>query len=254
MKLTFLGTGTSQGVPLISCHCSVCLSTDPKDKRLRSSVFVQCRQTKIVIDCGPDFRQQILKLGEWNLDAILLTHQHNDHVAGLDELRSINHAQQRPFPIYLTQQVEQSIRSRYDYAFSENHPGVPCYQLNRIKAGTPFRVNDILIEPLLVHHGTLDILGFKIADLVYITDAKKLPAQTIESIKNCNTLVINALRQEPHNTHFDLNEALQMIKYIMPKQAFISHMSHKIGLHQAVQASLPDKVSLAYDGLELIIS
>ena len=238
---------------MLTCDCAVCSSADPKDRRLRSSLYIEEEQTKLVIDCGPDFRQQLLDLGEWNLDAVLLTHEHNDHVAGLDELRSIHQSQKRNFPLYLNAQTEASIRERFAYAFQNKHAGVPKFELNRVESGDCFRINTIDIEALEIDHGFIKILGYKIGDLTYITDAKIIPSSTMKRIVNSPILVINALRQSPHKTHFSLQEALDLVKVVKPKKAFITHMSHRIGLHEDVQKQLPNNTFLSYDGLELTV-
>ncbi len=250
-SLVFLGTATSHGVPMLGCACSVCQSSNPKDRRLRSSVYIRRGDTRIVIDCGPDFRQQLLRLGVWNLDAVLLTHEHNDHVAGMDDLRSIQQRQQRDFPIYLSEQTETSIRQRFAYAFDHRHRGVPHFELRRIAPGDHFSVKDLDMEVLAVDHGFVDILGFRIGDLVYITDAKRLPAETLRRIHSCSVLVINALRIKAHKTHLHLEEALDIIEQLNPSQAYLTHMSHEIGLHDELQKQLPDQVFLSYDGLRL---
>lgn len=251
MQIVFLGTGTSHGIPMIGCPCTVCSSADPKDNRLRSALFVKKDKYNLVIDCGPDFRQQILTYGTWDINAVLLTHEHNDHVAGLDDLRPIHYAQKRNFPIYLNERTAISIKNRFNYAFDNHHPGVPKFDLNIIQAGDTFNIGSLHIEALEVDHGFIDVLGYKIDDFVYITDAKYLPDATMERIKACSVLVINALRIDKHNTHLNLDQALDIIDQVAPRRAYITHISHQLGLHHQVSRLLPKHIDLAYDGLSI---
>jgi len=251
LKITFLGTGTSQGIPVIACDCEVCLSNNQKDKRLRTSAMIEIDGLTIVIDSGPDFRQQMLRENVKKLDAILFTHAHKDHTAGLDDIRAFNYVQQKPIDLYAETRVHDSLKMEFAYIFAEDHyPGIP-----EIKSYTidekPFYIENVLIEPIRVLHYKLAILGFKINDFVYITDANYIDNEVIEIIKNCNTFVINGLRHQKHISHFSLSEAIEIIKKVKPKQAFITHISHQLGLHQSVEASLPSSVHLAYDGLIL---
>lgn len=247
MKLTALGTGTSHGVPMIGCQCEVCLSNDPRDKRLRSSVFIETANNKILIDIGPDFRQQFLDNQLTTLDAIIITHEHNDHVVGLDDVRAINFIQQKSVPIYAENRVLDSIRKRFSYAFDNGvNPGVPQIVLNEISEDA-FELNGDMIEPLRIMHGRLPILGYKINDLVYITDAKNISENVLNKIFKCKFLIINALRIEQHYSHFTLEEALAFIKKIEPQKAFITHISHAMGLTKEWSALLPPNVQPLQD-------
>lgn len=248
MKLTILGSGTSTGVPQIGCDCDVCRSTDPKDKRLRASAIVDVRGRSFLIDCGPDFREQILTLGSPHLDAALLTHSHYDHVGGIDDLRP--YCKDRNFPIYCRPDVAEDLRNRVPYCFREHpYPGVPQFDLHELRSDEPFTVDGIEITPLPVSHFKLPIIGFRIGSLAYVTDCKTMPAETLEKIKGVDTLVINALRHEPHFSHMNLDEAMAVINETAPRQAFLTHLSHDMGLHREVEATLPDNVKIAYDGL-----
>ena len=264
MKLTFLGTGTSTGVPQMRCACAACRSTDPRDKRLRASVLIETEPgaPAILIDCGPDFRQQMLRLGSPDLAAVLLTHTHYDHVGGIDDLRPYAYsAPGARFPIYCLADVANDLRSRIPYCFiSHPYPGVPQFTLNIIEPfkeftltpGDGFRPVDILPVPVL--HGKLEIIGFRIGPLAYITDASYVPEATIEALKGVDTLVINALRHDTHMSHLNLSQALDVIKVIRPRQAFLTHMSHDMGPHEQAQKLLPAGCAFAYDGLTVGIA
>lgn len=252
MKLRFLGTGTSTGVPQIMCGCEVCTSDDSHDKRLRASVLVQIDETNILIDCGPDFREQMLRAGGPRLEALLITHSHYDHVGGIDDLRpycSIGDG----FPLYCKADVAQDLYNRVPYCFAEHpYPGVPA--LNITEIGTkPFRIGEITVKPLLVMHYKLPILGYKIGNLAYITDAKTIDDCTVEMIKGIDTLVINALRHKEHVSHMNLQQALDVIEQVKPRMAYLTHLSHGIGLYREVSKLLPDNVKVAYDGLSIFI-
>lgn len=253
MKLTFLGTGTSCGVPFIGCDCEVCRSTDPHDKRLRASALVTLDNgRRLLIDCGPDFRQQILACGSPSLDAVLLTHIHYDHVGGLDDMRP--YAYGKLFPVYCRADVARNIRTRLPYCFAEHpYPGVPSFNLHVIDPEQPFTAVGVDVEPLPVMHGRMPIVGFRIGPLAYITDCLTMPDETLDKIRGVDTLVINALRIKPHMSHMNLQAALDVIKSTEPRQAFLTHMSHDIGLHAAVSRLLPEAVSFAYDGLTVTI-
>ena len=251
MKITFLGTGTSQGVPVIGCTCEVCQSLDYRDKRLRTSVQVEISNQSFVIDTGPDFRQQMLRENVKRLDAVLFTHAHRDHTAGLDDVRAYNFMQEMDMPVYGAQPVLDQLRLEYAYAFAEKiYPGIPRLTLNRIDE-IPFQVNGINIIPLPVLHLKMSVLGFRIEDFSYITDAKSIPEVTLDRLKGTEVLVLNALQIEPHISHFNLKEALEMVEKIKPKKAYFTHISHKLGLHTAVQKKLPGNVFLANDGMQL---
>jgi phosphoribosyl 1,2-cyclic phosphate phosphodiesterase len=251
MKVTFLGTGTSQGVPIIACKCSVCSSINQKDKRLRSSILIQYNDINIVIDTGPDFRQQMLSSAITSCEAILFTHAHRDHLAGLDDIRAFNFIMQKPIDIYCESQVDKAIRREFFYAFEAiKYPGVPEMDIHIIDE-TPFDLFGKTIIPLRVWHHKMPVLGFRIDDFVYVTDANKIDDAVKEKIKGCEVLVLNALRREQHISHFTLAEAIDLCHELKPKRAFFTHISHQLGLHDEVNAELPDYIKLAYDGLEL---
>lgn len=253
MKITFLGTGTSQGVPVIGCTCEVCLSLDYRDKRLRSSILIDIRHQTLVVDTGPDFRQQMLREQIKRLDAVLFTHAHRDHTAGLDDVRAYNFLQQSDMPVYGTQPVLEQLRKEYAYAFAkEYYPGIPRLTLHQID-GNAFRVNDIEVQPLPVMHLHMPVLGFRFGSFSYITDAKSIPEETMEMITGTRILVLNALQREQHISHFNLKEALDMVDRLKPEKTYLTHISHKLGLHADVQKELPDHVSLAFDGLQLFM-
>lgn len=249
MKLTFLGTGTSQGIPVISCHCDICASLDSRDKRLRTSVHIEQNNTSIVIDAGPDFRTQMLRAHIDRLDGVLLTHAHHDHVAGLDDVRSFNYSQKMPIPVYGDSQCIEHLKLLYDYAFGE-YPGVPRFDMTRVEKQS-FTVGNILIEPLPVLHGILPILGYKIDQLAYITDASSIYPETMEKIKNLDVLVLNALRKKEHHSHFSLQQALDVVELLKPKKTYLTHISHMMGKHSDCESELPENVFLAYDALSI---
>ncbi len=249
LKITLLGSGTSTGVPQIGCRCQVCRSSDPRDKRLRQSALVEWRGKRILIDCGPDFRQQILSTGNANLDALLITHIHYDHIGGLEELRGFSN-----FPIFARRDVIAAIRQRLSYCFAEHpYPGVPHYDLIEINDHDAFDCAGIRIEPIPVLHYKLPILGFKIGGLAYITDCKTIAQQQIEQLRGIPVLVLNALRFEKHISHISLSQALEIIEQIKPGRAVLIHMSHGIGLHAETTKLLPPGVELAYDGMTIIV-
>lgn len=253
MKVTFLGTGTSQGVPVIGCSCDVCHSLDYRDKRLRTSVHIQIEDQSIVIDTGPDFRQQMLRERVQQLDFVLFTHSHKDHTAGLDDVRAFNFKQSMDMPLYGTSEALNQLKTEYFYAFQEKkYPGTPQLQLNEI-SDKPFQVNGIEITPLPVKHLHMPVLGFKIGDFSYITDANFIPPKTLQLLEGTKTLVLNALQKEPHISHFNLTEAVAMAKQIGAEQTYFTHISHKLGLHNKVSEELPNGVALAYDGLAITV-
>ncbi|MDE6397582.1 MAG: MBL fold metallo-hydrolase [Muribaculaceae bacterium] len=251
MKLYFLGTGTSTGVPQIGCECEVCTSQDPRDRRMRTSAIVEHDGKRLLIDVGPDFYHQILKAGAPSLEALIVTHSHYDHVGGIDDLRpycavSPNHH----FPVYCQADVDTDLRSRVPYCFAEHpYPGVPTFTVNDIKPYESFRVGPFNILPLEIIHYKLHILGFKINNLAYITDAKTVPEATIDAIKGIDTLVINSLRKREHMSHLSLHESLEIIDRVKPRMAWLTHLSHQMGLHPKVESELPPNVRIAYDGL-----
>ncbi|MGB0186530.1 MAG: MBL fold metallo-hydrolase [Flavobacteriaceae bacterium] len=251
MKVTFLGTGTSQGIPIIGSQHPVCLSTNPKDKRLRVSVLLEWDDFTILIDCSPDFRQQLLRTNCTRIDAVLFTHEHSDHTAGIDDLRPF-YFRQGNLPIYAHQRVLDALKKRFEYIFrTENkYPGVLTLDTHTIH-NMPFFVHNKKVTPIEVLHHKLPVFGFRIGDFAYITDAKTVPESEIEKLKNLDVLVVNALREEPHLSHFNLDEALAFINRIDPKKAYLTHISHHMGFHDEVQKKLPKSVFLAYDQLEI---
>ncbi|MEZ5056540.1 MAG: MBL fold metallo-hydrolase [Saprospiraceae bacterium] len=230
----------------------MCQSVDPRDKRLRTSALVSIGEINLVIDSGPDFRQQMLREGIERVDAILITHEHNDHVIGLDDVRPFNFIYRRDMEVFATSHVNQELRMRFPYVFAANkYPGAPMVKLIDIKAEEKFFAAGIEIEPIQVMHGKMPVLGFKFGPLVYLTDVKTIAEEEIEKIRNCETLVINALHHEPHYSHLNLQEALEMIKKINPGKAYLTHISHHMGLHAKVETTLPENVFLGYDGLRI---
>lgn len=251
MQVTFLGTGTSQGVPIVGCNCAVCQSINPKDKRLRCSLHIQVNDKSIIIDTGPDFRQQLLANKIKDVDAILYTHEHKDHVAGLDDVRPINFLQQHDIPIYAEQRVLKALQCEFHYAFAdEKYPGVPQLTLNEISS-EPFTAAGIPITPIRAMHYRLPVLGFRVNNFAYVTDANFIEEAELEKLKNLDVLAINALRKEPHISHFTLQEAIDLIEQLQPKQAYLIHISHAMGLHNDINNELPQNVSVAYDRLRL---
>jgi phosphoribosyl 1,2-cyclic phosphate phosphodiesterase len=253
LKATFLGTGTSQGVPVIGCECLVCQSSDPFDKRLRTSLMLETTDEqpyRLVFDTGTDFRQQMLANDVKSLDALVFTHEHNDHTAGLDDVRPFNFRQNMDMPLYATQPVQNALRSRFDYIFNgSNYPGIPRIQFHTIQAGKTFDVGPLQLMPIPVFHGKMPVLGFRIQDFTYITDAKYIPEESLELVKGTRVLVLNALHHKPHYSHLNLEEALRIVDLIKPRAAYFTHISHSMGLHRQVQQQLPDHVFLAYDNL-----
>ena len=254
MKVTFLGTGTSQGVPVIACPCPVCQSTDEKDKRLRTSILIEKESKTIIIDTGPDFRQQMLRENVKILDAILYTHDHKDHIAGLDDVRAYNFINQKPVDVYLEERVIPSIKREFSYIFADNkYPGVPQINLNTIDNNYSFEACGIKITPIRAFHYRLPVLGFRIGHFTYITDANYLPEEEKEKIIGSQFIVINALRKQKHISHFSLDEAVNLINEFGPRRGFITHISHQMGLHEEVKNELPPNIFLAYDGLTIKI-
>lgn len=253
MQITFLGTGTSQGVPLIACNCDVCKSQHSKDKRLRSSILIHCNNKNIVVDTGPDFRQQMLRENVQTLDAILYTHAHKDHTAGLDDVRAFNFIQQKSMPIYAETIVQESLRQEFAYIFQNpNYPGIPLIHFHTINEN-PFIIDGIEIIPIRAIHYRLPVLGFRVKNFVYITDANYIDEKEIEKLKNVDVLVLNALRHEKHISHFTLAEAIELANAIKPRATYFTHISHQLGLHAEQEQLLPDNFFLAYDGLTLSI-
>lgn len=251
MKVTFLGTGTSQGVPIIGCHCAVCQSKDPKDKRLRSSVFIEVNSVKIIIDTGPDFRQQLLREHIEDISAILYTHEHKDHVAGLDDVRPINFLQEKDMPIYAEPRVIEALEREFHYAFSEtSYPGVPQLIVHPIGL-KEFEIEGVTVTPIRAFHHQLPILGFRIGNFAYITDANRIEESELNKLAGLEVLVVNALRKESHISHFTLDEAVEIATQINPKQTYLTHISHMLGKHNEVNKGLPKNISLAFDQLQI---
>ena len=251
MTVTFLGTGTSQGIPIIGSTHPVCLSSDFKDKRLRVSVLIEWDNYSYVIDCGPDFRQQMLRAGSDRIDGIVFTHEHSDHVLGFDDIRPF-YFRQGDIPIYAHKRVLKALKKRFDYVFKtkNKYPGAPTVIQNRIK-NEPFLLKNLEVIPVNGKHDKLQVFGFKFGDFAYLTDMKTVKSEEVEKIKNVKVLVVNALRIEPHLSHFNLEEALQFIAEVNPETAYLTHISHLLGFHEAIQKKLPKNVFLAYDGLEI---
>lgn len=253
MKVTFLGTGTSQGVPVIACDCEVCISVDPKDKRLRSSILIESDDKSVVIDTGPDFRYQMLRANVQKLDAVIFTHQHKDHIAGLDDIRAFNYKQKAVMDIYANLAVQESLKREFYYVFSDiKYPGIPQIDMHEIQSEI-FSVGDIEFTPIEVMHYKMPVLGFRVNDFTYITDAKTISESEIEKIKGSKTLVINALQKEKHISHFTLEEAITFAQMINAETTYFTHISHRLGKHEDVSAYLPKGIHLAYDGQEIHI-
>lgn len=249
MKITFLGTGTSQGVPVIACECDTCISEDVNDKRLRTSILVENGDTCVVIDAGPDFRQQMLRENVKKLDAIILTHEHKDHIAGMDDVRAFNYKSCDAIDIFAEERVQKAVRREYSYVFAEyQYPGIPKMRLNPISE-YGFTVGSLSIIPLRVYHYRLPIYGYRIGNFAYITDANYVPEETKEKIFGVKYLVVNALRKEKHISHFSLREAIDFTMQVSPRKAFITHIGHQMGRHKSVSAELPPGIAFGFDGL-----
>ncbi|QTE22904.1 MBL fold metallo-hydrolase [Polaribacter cellanae] len=251
LKITFLGTGTSQGIPMIASKDPVCLSKNLKDKRLRSSILISWNDVSYVIDCGPDFRQQMLRENVESIQGVLFTHEHADHTAGLDDLRPFCY-QIGEMPIYLNQQTLDSLKQRFQYIFSiENrYPGAPSVSPFVLDKNS-FMLNDLEVQPIEILHGKLSILGYRFQQLAYLTDAKHINETEKQKLKNLDVLIVNALRIEAHPTHFNLEEALELVEELQPKRTYFTHISHKLGFHEEVSKKLPKNVFLAFDGLKI---
>lgn len=249
MKLTLLGTGTSQGIPVIGCVCPVCTSVDPHDNRLRSAALLQHDNTNILIDAGPDLRQQMLRLGIRHLDAILITHEHNDHVIGLDDIRPFNFSSGQPMRIYAQPRVAAEIRRRFDYVFGAPIPGLPRIDLIEFEAQETLVINNIHIQSIGIWHGLLPIVGFRFGDLCYLTDVKSVDEKERQKIRGVPFLITSALQERSHPTHMNLAEALEFVDDIGPQRAWLTHLSHTMGRAAEMGHRLPPYVSFAYDGL-----
>jgi phosphoribosyl 1,2-cyclic phosphate phosphodiesterase len=256
MQITFLGTGTSQGVPVIGCQCAVCRSVDYRDKRLRVSVHLQVRDKSIVIDSGPDFRQQALRERIGHLDALVFTHEHKDHTAGMDDIRAYNFKQQQDMPVYAEQRVLDQLKREYAYIFAEyKYPGVPQVQTIPILTDTdPFDVQGVPFQPIRALHYKLPVLGFRVGGFTYVTDASHLSSASLDLMRGSEVIVLNALRQEKHISHFSLAEAVAVLEELAPRRAYLTHISHLLGRHRDVEATLPDFIRLAYDGLRISLN
>lgn len=254
MKVYFLGTGTSQGIPVIGSDHPVCKSTDSKDKRLRVSVLIRWDNYSYVIDCGPDFRQQMLASDCQKVDGIIFTHEHADHTAGLDDIRPFNY-KQGEMPIYAHKRVLEDMQSRFGYVFEtvNKYPGAPSVKTIEIVNNEPFSIGNKLVIPVDVLHGNLQVFGYRIDDFAYLTDVKTIEDVEVEKLKNLKVLVVNALREEHHFSHFNLQEALDFIALVKPEKAYLTHISHILGFHEEVQKRLPENVFLAYDNLEITL-
>lgn len=254
MKITILGSGTSQGVPVVGCTCSVCTSSDVKDKRQRSSILVQNEDTNIVVDIGPDFRAQMLTHFPGELHGVLLTHEHNDHTAGIDDVRPFNFIYKKEVCLYGLPRVIRDVQQRFSYVFSAHkYPGIPQISLKQIQPWDEFTIGSMAVQALPVQHGSLDILGYKMGDFCYLTDVKFLSEEVIQQIKGVKVLILNALHHKPHHSHLNLNEALALIQRIKPQSAYLIHLSHQMGLHREIQSKLLENVKLTYDGLIISI-
>lgn len=253
MTITLLGTGTSQGVPVVGCQCEVCQSSNPRDNRLRTSAFVEVEGVNLLIDTGPDLRQQLLREHFSHIDAVLVTHEHKDHLAGLDDIRPVYFMQKHPMDIYAMQRVLSVIRKDFDYAFTDHpYPGAPSFQLHPVRYDH-FFVKNVEIQPIQVRHLTLPILGFRIGKFAYITDASFVSDSELAHLQELEVLVVNALHIEKHYSHFNLEEALHFIEVVKPKHAYLTHVSHHMGLYSNVEKILPPNVTLGYDGLKITI-
>jgi len=255
MKITFLGTGTSQGVPMIGCECEVCRSTDSKDKRLRTSILITNGDKNVVVDTGPDFRQQMLRENVKTLEAVVFTHEHKDHIAGMDDIRAFNYLQQRDMDLYATKNVQEALKRDFFYAFNNSsYPGVPKAVLHDIHHGKKITLIGLDFTPFEVMHFRLPVTGYRIGDFSYITDANLISEESKKIMRGSKVIVLNALRKEKHVSHFTLDEAVELMKELNPEQGYFVHMSHQIGKHEDVNMTLPENIRLAYDGLSLLIS
>ena len=251
MKVTFLGTGTSQGIPVIACDCRVCISENPKDNRLRTSILIEENNQTIVIDTGPDFRQQMLRENVQKLDAIVFTHQHKDHVAGMDDIRAFNYKFKKDMDIYCTAEVEEALIREFPYVFSSyKYPGVPEIKVHNIK-NEPFNINGVELIPIEGLHYKLPVFGYRIKDFVYLTDVSFVSEGEKEKMKGAEVIVLDALRKTPHISHFTMDQAVELLEELKPKQGYLIHISHLMGMHNEVVKELPNFIKPAHDGLVL---
>lgn len=249
--IRFLGTGTSQGVPVVACPCAVCCSDDPKDKRLRSSILIEVNNKVFTIDAGPDFRHQLLRERVMRLDGILITHNHKDHIAGLDDVRSFNFLFRKPMDIYASVRDQNSIKKEFSYAFSNSkYPGVPSFNLHTI-SGDKFSIGAVSVQPLPALHYSMEVFGFRIGNFAYITDTNYIPPSTLVHLLGCEVIVLNAVRKEKHVSHYNLAQAIEVLEFLRPRKAYLTHISHLLGFHSEIEKTLPDFIHLAYDGLML---
>lgn len=253
MVVTLLGTGTSSGVPLIGCDCEVCRSLDYRDKRLRVSIHVEINDKSFVIDTGPDFRQQMLREQINRIDALLFTHQHKDHIAGLDDIRAYNFKQKTEIPIFGRREVLNQIETEFAYIFaSHKYPGIPSVTLHEI-VNEPFMIDNIPFTPIDVWHHKMPVFGFRIGNFAYLTDVNRIPEDEIPKLLGLDVLILGALQQEPHISHFSLSQALEVVEMLQPKQTYFTHISHRLGTHRAVEKTLPNHIKLGYDGLKIFV-
>lgn len=251
MKITLLGTGTSQGIPVIGCQCATCTSSDPRDERLRCSTLIETDKTSIIIDVGPDFRRQMLNASVRRLDGVLITHEHNDHVIGLDDLRPLLFRSKKIIPIYGERRILEEIEKRFEYAFvKQPYPGAPEFHLKEIEPFEDLQIGDIKITPLRVFHGRLPILGFRVGGFAYLTDTSNIPLETMEYLKDLDIMVIDALRKEKHHSHNSLDDAVMMINRVGPKQSYLIHLSHLMGPTTEWEKELPHNIYPSYDGMQ----
>lgn len=255
LEITLLGTGTSQGIPVIGCRCNVCTATDPRNRRLRTAAYIKAGDVGLAIDIGPDFRQQMLANHLQDVHAVLLTHEHNDHISGLDDIRPINFLYHRNIPIYGHERTISEMHKRFYYAFDpeNDYPGKPRVH-SKVIDGSPISFGEVTVYPVSIDHGGMDIFGYRIGPLAYITDAKAISARSKQELQDLDVLILNALRFEPHATHLNVDEAIELCRELNPRQCFLTHISHEMGLHETVNATLPENIRLGYDGLTVKIS